>query len=165
MTQFVGYRWNVLHSCTSVNLFDKLRKCWLASPILWIATQINHVNRARFDLLTITNTCLPIVNTSDNEFTNTKQLVRKLPQEERQALFVAKSLCFPTVFVPGVHTHQLEVSTRVCLHINLCFMTLFFWFRFVGIVFSVTHQRSATKLNGPSWTNCVYLLPTTAFVI
>ena len=90
---FVDYRWNVPHSRTIVNLFEKF----------W-----NHVNRARVSTM--------FVNRSHvrNEFTNTKKLVKKLARI--WVLFVADSLptCLPTVFVPFTDTN-LSLSHCLCL--------------------------------------------------
>ena len=72
---FVCCRRNVPHIRTIFNFLDELKSCLtivFTSVRHFVKCHANHVNRARFDWLTATNTRLPIVHTSNTSLPTRK---------------------------------------------------------------------------------------------
>ena len=72
---FVCCRRNVPQIRTILNFLDELKSCLtivFTSVRHFVKCQANHVNRACFDWLTITNTRLPIVHTSNTSLPTRK---------------------------------------------------------------------------------------------
>ena len=98
-----------------MNLFDKYlkvdsRSSWLATAVLVSRKYISEQS-ACFGWLTVTNTCLPIVSTSDSLPTRKSWWKRWRKWRHAQVLFVANTLStLPANFFCAVHTHKLKVS-------------------------------------------------------
>ena len=113
---FVDHRWNVPHSRTTVNPFDKLKffwcSSWLASAILRSVTQITWVERV-FQLVESYQHMFAPESRSHvrYEFSNTKTLVKKLARIE------ASSICrqqFANVRVCRLFLSRSHTPTWVC---------------------------------------------------
>lgn len=80
------------------------RSSRLASTILWTVTQVYHVNGARALVqLTVTNTCLQIVYTSDTSLPTDQNVGETCWQEWKKISFRRQQ--FADWFFSAVHTH------------------------------------------------------------
>lgn len=81
------------------------RSSRLASTILWTVTQVYHVNGARALVqLTVTNTCLQIVYTSDTSLPTDQNVGETCWQEWKKISFRRQQFA-DWFFLPFTHTH------------------------------------------------------------